>query len=336
MTIVPVFIPHQGCPHQCVFCNQHAITGNHAPERLTEKAVKGRIETFLSHSHHRGKRVQIAFFGGNFLGLPPDRIIRLLSVAQQYVTAGVADSIRLSTRPDTIDAETLSLVAPFQVRTIELGVQSLDDHVLHHCRRGHTAADSIAAVNRLKAAGFEVGVQLMVGLPGEDTTTVLDMARQVVALTPSFARIYPTLVIAGSPLATLYENGDYRPLSLEDAVGRVKSMFQVFAAGGLPVIRMGIQPTDGLSDDVMAGPFHPAFGQLVLSAVLLEEATRMLDGRRITGQPLCLWVNSRTVAAMRGQKNCNISELKRRYGPSTVLVQVDEGMADNEVRVSVL
>jgi histone acetyltransferase (RNA polymerase elongator complex component) len=176
----------------------------------------------------------------------------------------------------------------------------------------------------------------MVGLPGEDSASAVETSRKVAELAPSFVRIYPTLVIAGSPLADLYRKGDYRPLSLEKSVQLVKTMYLAFAAVDIPVIRMGIQPTDGLADKVMAGPFHPAFGQLVLSAVFLEKAKLLLNGRRVAGKTLYFWVNSRSVSTMRGQRNDNIEALKEQFRPSAVRVRVDAALGEYDVRVSVV
>jgi histone acetyltransferase (RNA polymerase elongator complex component) len=203
--IIPIFLPHAGCPHRCVFCNQSLITGVNS--RISPIQVRNTVESFLKYKSARRGIVQIAFFGGNFLGIDIDEIKRMLSEAAVFVKAGRVNSIRFSTRPDTIDRKRLDIIKNFPVSTVELGVQSMDDRVLMNTNRGHTSADTQKAVRRLKEFDYKIGVQLMVGLPGDDHEEMLASARRVAELKPDFIRIYPTVVVAGSPLATLYKAG---------------------------------------------------------------------------------------------------------------------------------
>ena len=222
--IIPIFLPQAGCPHQCVFCNQVPITGS---ERhvLAPDEVRHQIRNFLKYKKASRASVQIAFFGGNFLGLTIGEIKSWLDLAGEFASQGLVDGIRFSTRPDTIDDVRLDILESYPVSTVELGVQSMDDRVLAQSGRGHTAADSIRAVASLKERGMSVGLQMMVGLPGDSETRSLATARKIADLRPDCVRIYPTVVVANSRLARWYQQGDYQPLVLEDAVTLVKMVY---------------------------------------------------------------------------------------------------------------
>ncbi|MFW6237557.1 MAG: elongator complex protein 3, partial [Desulfosudaceae bacterium] len=236
--IIPVFLPHQGCPHRCIFCDQRAITGITAmPDNHT---VLTQVDRFAAYNHRNRRPVQLSFYGGSFLGLPAGEMIRLLDLAEDLVRQGRINSIRFSTRPDTVTPERLETLAGYSVTTIELGVQSMDDAILAQARRGHTAAHTVQALNLLRDRGFQAGVQIMIGLPGDDGSSSLATAETLAARSPDFARIYPTIVIAGSPLARLFRRGEYRPLPLEEAVRQAASLRETFSRHGIPVIRMGL------------------------------------------------------------------------------------------------
>ncbi|MCK4468101.1 MAG: radical SAM protein, partial [Desulfobacterales bacterium] len=255
--IIPVFLPNVGCPHQCAFCNQTAITGKKQKTISTEK-LGSYINEFLNYKGPRRKRVQIAFYGGNFLGLKGDYISSLLHEASKFVNQGKVDSIRFSTRPDTIDNERLDLLKQFPVATIELGVQSMDDNVLAMSRRGHTSLDTEKAVCLLKKRDYEIGLQMMVGLPGDDEAGALASGYRIAELYPDFVRIYPTLVLDKSPLAGWYRKGRYAPLSLQQCVTLVKRLYLLFREKGINVIRRGLQAAESLSkgSTILAGPYH--------------------------------------------------------------------------------
>jgi len=238
--IIPIFIPHAGCPHQCAFCNQSAITSIERKIPSPEKLHKI-VNDFLKYKGKDRNLVQIAFFGGNFLGLRAADIESLLHEAGKFVTAGSVNSLRFSTRPDTINNETLDILNPFPVSTIELGVQSMDDHVLAMSKRGHTSADTKKAVRLLKERNYEIGLQMMVGLPGDDETKAQLTGRQLADMSPDFVRIYPTVVLAGSLLAKWYQNGEYTPIPLEQCIILVKNLYLLFRENNIKVIRMGLQ-----------------------------------------------------------------------------------------------
>ena len=330
--IVPVFIPHAGCPHRCVFCNQAAVTGQGGA--LHEAGDwQAHAREFLRFRGRRQGASQIGFFGGNFLGLPEQRILAMLTAASEYVRRAEVDGIRFSTRPDTVNRKTLRLIAAFPVQTVELGAQSMDAEVLMLSRRGHTAADTLAAVELLKAAGYAVGLQVMVGLPGDDAARLMETGRRIADLKPDFVRIYPTLVLAGSILETWYRAGRYRPLEVEEAVEQTMPLYRLFRQHGIAVIRTGLQPTVELSREgaVAAGPFHPAFGHLVQSACFLDAVRNALCRKSVSGRTLEIRVHPRSLSRMRGLKNANCEAINREFGFSNLSVSPHSDLQEDAI-----
>lgn len=330
--IVPVFIPHAGCLHRCVFCNQSAVTGRSESPRHPDQWQR-HVREFLRFRSIRRGWSQIAFFGGNFLGLSEDRLHALLGAAAQWVRNGDVNGIRFSTRPDTVDQRMLDILAAYPVQTVELGAQSMDDEVLRQSRRGHTPDDTVAAVERLRERGYEVGLQVMVGLPGDDQARMMETGRRIAALAPNFVRIYPTLVLSGSPLEAWYRHGRYRPLSIDTAVAHAAWLYRLFRAQGIAVIRMGLQPTRDLNPDgaVKAGPFHPAFGQLVQSACFLDALRRQLHRTPLPAGRFSVRVHPRSVSRMRGTGNGNCVRLRQEFGFSAVDVLADPRLAEDVI-----
>ena len=337
--IVPVFVPHAGCRHRCVFCNQSIIAGQ--PEAsLDPKKVRLQISSFLERCQNIPRPLQIAFYGGNFLGLSSARITGFLSEAARFIAGKRAGGIRFSTRPDTIDPERLALLTEFPVETVEIGAQSMDDRVLETSRRGHTAADTSRAADWVRKGGFQLGLQIMVGLPGDDEEVSMETARRVVALGPDFVRIYPTVVVEGSLLADWYRDGLYQPWRLERAVSLTARMADLFREKSIRVIRMGLQATEDLQpgETILAGPWHPAFGHLVYSRILLEKATVLLAGRLDEKEgrgpsQVVLRVHPRTESRLRGMRNENIRQLKARFGLETLTIQRDSSLPEDVVEL---
>ena len=332
--IIPIFLPHAGCPHRCVFCDQSSITG--VRSKRPPKDIRDQIEAFLKFKTARRTRVQIAFFGGNFLGMPADIIKRLLAETTEYVTTGRVNSIRFSTRPDTIDPQRLDWIKDFPVKTIELGVQSMDERVLSTTRRGHGATETELAIQRLKTLNYEIGVQLMVGLPEDTPERAIASASRVARLKPDFIRIYPTVVLAGSPLAARYRQGNYVPLSLEEAVRQVKSLYLLFKKKDIAVIRMGLQASEDLENGstVLAGPYHPAFGHLVYSEIALDMAVAQIESAALNRNSISIRVNSRNISKLRGLRNSNIEILKKKFNFKTITVRPDDTLAHDQIKVS--
>jgi histone acetyltransferase (RNA polymerase elongator complex component) len=278
---VPFFISHQGCPHTCVFCDQHAISGS-GGNLPSAAQIGAKIDLWRSTDGDRP--LEVAFFGGTFTALPHEIQESLLVPLQSLLTAGAVTSIRISTRPDCIDARRVAWLAQRGVRTIELGVQSLDDTVLTLSGRGHTAADSLQAITTIKNGGLTVGTQLMPGLPGDTPVTSLDSLEQVISAGADFLRIYPTVVIQGTELARRFVAGVFVPLSLDRAVVLCAQLLQYAMKAEIPVIRIGLQADKGFDDaHILAGPWHPAFGQLVRSQLYADLLTRYVAaGERVT------------------------------------------------------
>lgn len=333
--IVPIFLPHAGCPHQCVFCNQTTITGVATRLPATE-AVAARIRGFLPYRGAARGPVQISFYGGNFLGLPEETIRMLLRTAERFVRAGEADTIRFSTRPDTVSEARLDLIGPFPVETVEVGAQSLNDRALRLSGRGHLSADTRRAVGLLHRNGYTVGLQQMIGLPGESGPQAMASGHAIAALHPAFVRIYPTLVLAGSRLAAWYRKGRYRPLSLEAAVALSARLYRLYCREGIAVARMGLQAAEPLdsAQRILAGPYHPAFGHLVLARVFRDLAVRRLSAKKIaTAGTVTLRVHPKNISRMRGQHNENVAYLKARYHLRSLVVGPDPAVSETAVRI---
>jgi len=280
------------------------------PSRVAEH-----IERFLSFKKAERGRTEIAFYGGNFLGLETAYRRSLLNVAQGFVDRGYVDGIRFSTRPDTVHDVSIKKLTPYTITTIEVGVQSLDDRVLAESRRGHGADATRRAVKTLKSWGGDIGLQIMPGLPGDTLESITETGRGIVDLAPDFVRIYPTLVLQGTGLERWYRSGRFRPLSVEEAVAVTKELYLRFTGQGISVIRMGLQGTDDLQrpGSIVAGPYHPAFGHLVRSALFLDMIVRRVKTEtRIHGW-LEVRVNPRDVSRAIGDNRQNIRILEDRF-----------------------
>ena len=296
--ILPFFIPHAGCPHRCVFCHQTNISGyDRAPRR---EEIEQAIHAVS------GPAPEIAFYGGSFTALSESEQEYYLQPAFTARQSGKIAGIRISTRPDYIDESILNRLQRYGVDTVELGAQSFSDAVLQQSGRGHDAASVFAAVGQLRAKGFAVGLQLLPGLPGDSRETALESAQAAVSLKPDFVRVYPALVVGDTPLADLYQKGLYEPLSLPAAVALCRDMQCLFGQADIPVIRFGLQPTAELERSLLAGPYHPAFGQLVQSAVYLAQARHLC---RLYPNRHLLLVAAKELSTLLGQKRSNLGQL---------------------------
>lgn len=261
---VPVFIPQLACPFQCIFCNQEKISGQESiPDR---EEIRKSIELHLS-SIAEGNIVELGFFGGNFTGIPLNIQEEYLKLAGEYLSAGRIGAVRISTRPDYINREVLELLKRYGVKTIELGAQSLDDDVLRLSGRGHKADATGKASEMIKDMGFSLGLQMMIGLPGDTLEKSLCTAEKISELGAECTRVYPALVIKDTKLEELYLKKKYSPLTLDEAVNWSKEVLKVFHRTGVKVIRMGLHPSEGLinGESLVAGPFHISFRELVLT-----------------------------------------------------------------------
>ncbi len=326
---IPVFIPHLGCPNQCVFCNQRAISER---KDFSEASVRDEIEQVLSTLSPKDE-AEIAFFGGSFTGIDRDLMCRLLDLAQSYVKEGRVESIRLSTRPDYINDEILSILSRYSVGTIELGLQSMDDAVLLACRRGHTAKQAEKACRAVVDAGFSLVGQMMIGLPGATPESEIATAQKICDLGASASRVYPTVVFYDTPLCEMAQHGEYVPLSVEEAVERTAPVLQLFRARALPCIRVGLCATESLTspEAVYAGPNHPALGEMILGECLYQKVKGKVQQSGLAGHEIILEVPPRELSATVGQHRRNIEKLQRETGVTVCRVVACESLAECRV-----
>ena len=321
--IIPVFIPHYGCTHACVFCNQQKITGRDTP--VTAQEVTGIIDEHVARITER-RHIEVAFYGGSFTALAIKIQCELLAPAYEALQWGKIHAIRVSTRPDCISDTIVEHLISYGVSTIELGVQSLDNEVLQASARGHNCNDVIQAVAIIKKLGLVCGIQCMPGLPGENWISLIETARGIVNIAPDFVRIYPTIVIAHTKLAAMYRDGSYKALSLSEGVARAAFLKLLFAQQGIPAIRTGLQATEELasSDVVLAGPYHPAFGEMVDSYLFYLMLIHCVESLGLgKNSSITIHHHPRDTSKLRGLSNSNIKKLKSIYNINNLTLKAD-------------
>ena len=329
--IIPIFIPHWGCRHQCVFCSQNTITGHHTP--MQADTVYREIQAGLARLT-APRRVEVAYYGGSFTALPLSVQAELLTPAYQALNQGLVHGIRLSTRPDCITSKIIEHLKAFAVGTVELGIQSFDDRVLLQSERGHTAADSMLALHKLKAAGFRTVAQLMVGLPGESWDSLIKSSRMITQARPHSIRIYPTVVLEGTPLATLYRQGRYCPLSLTEAISKAAYLKCQAEYQGISVIRVGLQATEDLHADgaILAGPYHPSFGEMVASRLFYLMVASAFETACVAELSVTLYHHPKDHSKARGIANQNLHRWQEVYRV-TVVCRPDDTLQLGELRL---
>lgn len=321
--IIPIFIPHLGCPNDCVFCNQRRISG---VSSFDVNNVVENIEEYLK-IFNRGVDVELAFYGGSFTAIDVDLQETLLQIANQYLENARINSIRISTRPDAISPSILGRLKKYGVSKIELGVQSLDEEVLRLSKRGHNSKSVYEAVKLIKSYNFQLGLQQMVGLPGDTKDKSIYTTREIIKLQPDFVRIYPTLVIKDTELADMLAAGKYEPLSLENSVDIVSELILLYNAWGVEIIRVGLQSAENLrfDRDVLAGPLHDAFRELAESKLLynlIKFSNIMLEGTpTLTG-------NNKIAPLIAGQKSENKEKLINFYNLKGLKINRDNGLGN--------
>ncbi|HHY64787.1 MAG TPA: radical SAM protein [Clostridiaceae bacterium] len=328
---IPVFVPHMGCPHACIFCDQKRISGSLDPQ-TPEKARTLLEESFSTVS--RDDHVEIAFFGGSFTAIPEKEMISYLEAAKPYIDEGRAEGIRLSTRPDAIDHHVLSILRDYGVKVIELGVQSLDPDVLAKSQRGHSVEDVFAACALVREYGFSLGIQTMLGLPGDSLEKSLETARGVIDLKPDMVRIYPALILKGTLMEELYLDGSYKPLDLDEAVEWCAQVLPLYRKAGITILRIGLQTSGTLEGSVVAGPYHPAFGELVESRILLKKMTEEIDRLDISENTrLVIKTRPEYMSRIIGQNRRNIEQLKKQYGLKDIHVAADSCCGEFSLKI---
>ncbi len=310
MKIIPVFVPHVGCPNDCVFCNQKRITGKGTVSANAEYVVN--IVEECIKTINKDTFTELAFFGGSFTAIDLRVQEELLKIGKHYKDMGVVHRMRCSTRPDAINEDILELQKKYGMDVIELGIQSLDDDVLRRSNRGHTPTDSKNASRLIKEHGFILGHQIMPGLPGSTTKTDMETCDVSISMEPDIVRIYPTLVIKDTDLEQMYYEGSYTPLTLNEAVDISAYMYSRYSINNINVIRMGLQGTDTINEqgDVIAGPFHPAFRQLVEEKLYLSSVLVTLKGFDLKGKDIYICADKKLISSIAGQRRSNINNLK--------------------------
>lgn len=337
--IIPIFVPHLGCPNDCIFCNQKSISG--ATKQVTKDEVKKIVDEYLSSFKEENAIKEIAFFGGSFTGIDVSVQEELLSAAYEYVQNGQIDGIRISTRPDYINKEVLKRLKKYKVKTIELGVQSTNDYILKRAERGHTFNDVKKASKLIRFHGFKLGHQIMVGLPESTKLDELNTAKDLIKLKPKMVRIYPVLVIKNTKLQKEYEEGSYEPITINQAVERCKELVYLFNKSKVEVIRIGLQNTDIISEpnsnmsDVVAGPFHPAFGQLVEDSIWYDSIVDKIKKVNVKVKKVEVRVNPQDENSVIGHKKENINKLKELYEVE-VKVTKDENIKIGKSEITIL
>ncbi len=322
--IIPFFIVYQGCPNRCIYCNVHKTAGNFS-ERITEDTFRKTVHKYINHPKRKGNGAEIAFYGGNFTGMEKNYQAELLGFAHPFLEQGLVSGVRISTRPDTINKETLDILKWFGVTTVEIGAQSMVDEVLYLSKRGHGASDVSAAMEMLKERGFRTGIHLMAGLPGDSQSGFEYTIAETIALKPDMVRIHPTVVLEDTGLAELFLNGTYQPLSMHEAIDRCKYALRRFREANIIVIRVGLQTTREMEmkGSVIAGPYHPAFRSLVEESMFFDMASAMLDNRNISEREVVFSLSPKDVSFFLGHKNKNMLTLKEIFGLTGIDVSVD-------------
>ena len=336
--IIPIFVPHLGCPNDCIFCNQKSISGQKS--NMTKEKAKEIIENYLKSIDKENAQIEIAFFGGSFTAIEEERQEGLLQVASEFVKSGQVSSIRVSTRPDAIDKNILKRLKKYKVKTIELGVQSSNNYILKRINRGHTFEDVKRAAKLIRWNGFRLGVQMMVGLPESTTIDEINTAKELIKLKPKMVRIYPVLVIKNTPLEKELEKGTYKPLTVVQAVEVCKEIVRLFHDKNIDIIRIGLQPTDEISEpgseksEVVAGPYHPAFRQLVESAMWYDAIVGKIKRLNVKVKEVEVTVNPVDANNVIGHKKENVKNLKELYDVNLVLKQ-DPKMKQGKSKIEI-
>ena len=315
--VIPVFVPHLGCPNDCVFCNQKSISGQ--KKNITKEDAKKIIDEFLDGIKDIKGEKEIAFFGGSFTAIEEKKQKELLELAYEYVKQGKVKSIRISTRPDYINKEILKRLKKYKVKTLELGVQSSNEYVLQKAGRGHTFEDVKRASKLIRKKGFVLGHQMMVGLPESTRQDEINTAKDLIKLKPKMVRIYPVLVIKGTKLEKEYNDGIYEPLSVVQAVETCKQLVRMFNDKKIDVIRVGLQNTEEICEpgsnqsEVVAGPFHPAFRQLVESGLWYDAIVEKIKKLNVKVKEVEVTVNPIDANNVIGHKRENVKKLQELY-----------------------
>lgn len=334
--IISIFIPHRGCPHDCSFCNQRKIAGEGTD--VTADKVKEIIEGQLENLKNKYSIKEVAFYGGSFTAIPREEQRKLLEVAYKKKQKGLIDEIRISTRPDYINDKILDFLQEYGVSIIELGVQSTDNHVLDLNNRGHSKEDVSKAVSLIKKRDIELGLQMMVGLYGDTEKKLLNTAKDLVEYKANFVRIYPTIVIENTLLEKLYLDGIYKAISLEEAVYLCKQLLVEFNKHEIPTIRLGLQASEEISigKSVIAGPYHPAFREIVESEIykdLIED--KLKDNNNLQASILNIYCNPKDCSKVSGYSQSNRKYLRNKYKFKNIKIYARKDILIGQINIKI-
>ncbi|MBQ4629922.1 MAG: radical SAM protein [Clostridia bacterium] len=319
---IPVFVPHKGCPHDCVFCNQRKITGQ-TDDMTVQKAreiIDSHLESIEKYNKKGEYKAEIAFFGGSFTAIEREQMTQLLSLAHEYVKSGRVDGVRCSTRPDCIDDEILLICKSYGMTAIELGLQSADDYVLQCSARGHAFKDTKRAAELIKSHKIELGLQMMTGLPGDTDEKSVNTAKQIVSLGANTVRIYPTLVMEGTHLWKMYKCGEYVPQTLEQAVFLVAKIVPFFNDAGIDILRIGLQTTDNVNEKTVIGPYHNAFAELVYGRVIRNKIESYVVENNMQNCTFQFEAPKEKISQIIGHKKENLIYFKEKYNIDIKLI----------------
>ena len=319
---IPVFIPHLGCPNQCVFCNQRAISG---VSEFKAESVREIIDSALSTISDE-QEAEIAFFGGSFTGIERSLMLSLLDIAKEYIDRKKVSSIRLSTRPDYIDSEIINILKTYGVKTVELGLQSSSPDVLAFSKRGHGFHEEENACRMIVDSGIELVGQMMIGLPGSTLEKELETADFIIKNGAVGARIYPTVVFYETELCDMAKSGAYEPLSLQDAVLRCAAVFEKFYDAGVNVIRIGLHSSENLTskDSCYAGPNHPALGELVINEFFYRKLLKELRKINAQNKKIEIFVAKGALSKAVGQKQINKKKLTADFSADVIFSESEK------------
>lgn len=304
-----IFVPHNGCPNQCSFCNQKNITGQAVQPSV--ESVRETLEAAKNKIDFKQTKAEIAFFGGSFTAIDGNYMVELLNEASRFLGKGSFEGIRISTRPDAIDDEIIDILRDYGVKTVELGAQSMCDSVLSANKRGHTREDVILSSKKIKAAGFKLGLQMMTGLYMSNENLDIKTAEEFIKLKPDMVRIYPTVVMKGTELETLYNSGVYEPAKFESTVELCSFLLDLFERkNNIPVIRLGLHDSESLRKNMVSGVFHPAFREICESNLIFHEILDQIKKLEMKSGNITVKINSRDISKAVGQKRVNLKKFK--------------------------
>ena len=330
--IIPIFISHIGCPHQCVFCNQDKIA-KEVTKEVTANDVIETVEEYLKTIDYKNSTVEISFFGGTFTAINVNKQKELLAVAKEYKEKGFISKIRMSTRPDAINNYILNYLKEYKVDIIELGVQSLNEEVLKLAGRGHTAKDVEVASKLIKENGFTLGHQIMPGLPGDNFELDIETVEKSIKMKPDICRIYPSLVIKDTPMEKMYNRGEYIPYTLDEAVEISKKLYKMYKDANVNIIRIGLQPTENITygKDLIDGPFHPAFRELVEGSLICDEIKNNINQE----ENILIEINNKDLSKLYTNKKKYFNALKEEH-KGEIYVKANDKIKRGKINIVII